>query len=76
MTLILDPDFGVTDQELQEYAERHRILAQHHVFDGRETEANWSYIQICTSDHVRTRARIMFTRDSGHHSSGWMKNPD
>jgi hypothetical protein len=35
-----------------------------------------AYYRRCTHFHWRTGTVVMFTRDSGHHSSGWMKNPD
>lgn len=30
----------------------------------------------CHLDDVRTGTRLFFTRDGGHHTSGWFKNPD
>jgi hypothetical protein len=35
-----------------------------------------AYYQRCTHFHWKTGTLIIFTRDSGHHSSGWMKSPD
>lgn len=35
-----------------------------------------AYLRRCTHFHWRTGTVVMFTRDTGHHSSGWMKNPD
>jgi hypothetical protein len=29
-----------------------------------------------TADHLPSGTRLIFTRDVGHHSSGWLKNPD
>lgn len=35
-----------------------------------------AYYRRCTWFHGHTGTVVMFTRDSGHHTSGWMKNPD
>lgn len=35
-----------------------------------------AYYRRCTHLHAHTGTLIMFTRDTGHHSSGWIKNPD
>jgi len=35
-----------------------------------------AYYRSCTHLHWQTGTLIMFTRDTGHHSSGWFKNPD
>ena len=53
-----------------------RLAAIGSTFDGRDTLANWEYLFRCTVDHLPTGARLMFTRDVGHHTSGWFKNPD
>lgn len=38
----------------------------------------WSkrYLETCKGFHQPTGTHIMFSRDSGHHSCGWWKNPD
>lgn len=33
-------------------------------------------IGFCHYDDDVTRTRLIFTRDVGHHTSGWLKNPD
>jgi hypothetical protein len=48
-------------------------------YDGPDTFANVQYVGLCS--HVFTlatdlEATILFTRDIGHHSGGWWKNPD
>jgi hypothetical protein len=44
-----------------------------------ENPADADYVRRCTAT-VRRRngdfIRLLFTRDQGHHSSGWWKNPD
>lgn len=57
-------------------AERMRRAAARSVFDGRVTVAARGYMIACTFDDHRTATRLIFTRDTGHHSSGWMRNPD
>jgi hypothetical protein len=34
------------------------------------------YIHSCTALHEPSHSVVLFTRDTGHHTSGWMKNPD
>lgn len=45
-------------------------------FDGRQTPAAARHIRRCTHYHRPTEAMIIYTRDTGMHSSGWWKNPD
>ena len=35
-----------------------------------------AYLERCTHFHWRTGTIVMFTRDRGHHTGGWFKNPD
>lgn len=53
-----------------------RLSANAGHFDGRETAANMAYIRRCTWFHGASGTQFIYTRDTGHHSSGWMKNPD
>jgi hypothetical protein len=41
-----------------------------------QSRANMDYLESCRAHHQPTGTRIIFTRDSGHHTSGWWKNPD
>lgn len=43
-------------------------------FDGRDM----SVVQACTAVHVGLGVAtvLVFTRDTGHHSSGWWRNPE
>jgi hypothetical protein len=63
-----------------------KARAQASTSSGLQTDM--PYIQSCTADVVPpdrqrlgtpvrgTGIRIIFTRDEGHHTSGWFKNPD
>lgn len=57
-----------------------RRRAQRGIFDGRDSMSNQALIRSCThryEDRHRDRgALVILTRDTGHHSSGWWKNPD
>jgi hypothetical protein len=54
-----------------------RRAASYGVTYGRDqTPEERAYYIRCTHLHARSGTLIMFTRDAGHHSSGWMKNPD
>lgn len=51
-----------------------RLRAARGEFDG--TSRRMPYLRSCTADHVPSGTRLIFTRDTGHHTSGWFKNPD
>lgn len=53
-----------------------RLRAAEFVMDGRMTPAAERHIARCWHYHKPTLTAIIFTRDVGHHSSGWWKNPD
>lgn len=41
-----------------------------------QSRHNAAYLESCRAYHAPTGTRILFTRDTGHHTSGWWKNPD
>ena len=51
-----------------------RLAALQGSFNG--TQLTMPYMQACIHDYAPLDARIIFTRDTGHHSSGWWKNPE
>lgn len=57
-----------------------RTRAMRGVYDGRATPRNLQYVQVVCKHDIRLgaelQASIIFTRDIGHHTSGWWKNPD
>jgi len=53
-----------------------RKAIQSRTYDGIATAANMVLLQSCTAQHAATGSTLIFTRDSGMHSSGWWKNPD
>ena len=46
------------------------------ICDGRQNARNAAYMDLCAHFHGHSGTLILFSRDEGHHSSGWMKNPD
>ncbi len=77
MTLILSSDFGVPDVHFQRVAHTMRQRAKYSpTFDGAAEFRNQLLLRTLTRDDLQTQARLMFSRDVGHHTSGWMKNPD
>lgn len=50
--------------------------AQLGIFTGLIEEVQSSYFQKCRRLHEETGTLLIFTRDIGHHTSGWFKNPD
>jgi hypothetical protein len=63
-------------QDMAAVASRLRLSALLGVFDGRETPRAQGYLKMCRRVHMETQTVVLFTRDTGMHSSGWMKNPD
>jgi hypothetical protein len=56
-----------------------RARAQRGLYDGRVSAASQRLIDLCSHEwHLGLSLRVImiFTRDVGHHSSGWWKNPD
>jgi len=61
---------------MAEVAREMRRRSKHGLFDGRPDRRAERYLSACRRLDFRTGAVLLFTRDGGHHSSGWMKNPD
>lgn len=43
-------------------------------FDGSGTDENMALLELSKEVHHDSGAVIIFTRDTGHHTSGWLKN--
>jgi len=61
-------------QNKQSVAAMMRIRAATGLFDG--TDLTFPYLETCRYVHRHTGTTLIFTRDTGHHTSGWWKNPD
>jgi len=76
---------SLSPQALQEIGLAARVLqkrAREAKWDGRRAihRTGWiveadRFLGFSTLDLPRADVRLMFTRDTGHHTSGWMKNP-
>lgn len=64
------------DEHMRLVATELRRRAKHGLFDGIADERGMRYMRHCLVDDELSRTRIIFTRDIGHHTSGWLKNPD
>ena len=56
-----------------------RLVAERGVHDGRQNKRNLRLIMACTHKYRVKKgllASVLYTRDTGHHTSGWWKNPD
>lgn len=56
-----------------------KTRARRGLYDGTVNDRNMRLIMLCShliSVTLIESARLIFTRDVGHHSSGWWKNPD
>lgn len=51
-----------------------RLAAATGIFDG--TQMTEPYLLKCRHVYEPMQASVIYTRDEGHHSSGWWKNPD
>ena len=45
-------------------------------FDGHLSAENQGYLSRCCGYDRPTGTVVIFTRDTGHHTTGWFKNPD
>lgn len=54
---------------------RKRVAMLGH-FAGGQSPDDRHYLRLCTALHEPTGTVMAFTRDVGHHASGWWKNPD
>lgn len=68
MTLILVPDPVIVASAA--------MAAATGEFDGRDSPQAGAYLRACRHLDNRAGTLLIYTRDSGHHSSGWFKNPD
>jgi hypothetical protein len=57
-------------------AAKMRGRAARGIFAGELTARSSAYMDDCRGVHLPTGTILIFTRDSGHHTSGWFKNPD
>lgn len=53
--------------------ERMKKVAWHGIFNGKDAD---DYFYRCRWQWQKYDCLMIFTRDIGHHSSGWWKNPD
>ena len=40
------------------------------------TPLEQDYVALCSHFHWQTGTTVLYTRDTGHHTGGWFKNPD
>ena len=45
-------------------------------YTGIATAESMALLKSLTADHLSTGTRLIFSFDTGHHSSGWWKNPE
>ena len=78
MTLLLPTRQSrrVVEQHMRKLAQRIRRRAELGTWDGRRDPLTDPYFRACVTDDSLSGTRLIFTRDIGHHTSGWFKNPD
>jgi hypothetical protein len=65
---------AIATPDMETLVRRLKSRAATGIHSGRS--ADLPYLWRCTGDHRETGTRCIYTRDAGHHSSGWLKNPD
>lgn len=66
-----------TEREMEAVTARLKYMAETGLYSGLiQTSAEAAYFQRCKRFHRRTGTSLLFTRDTGHHTGGWFKNPD
>jgi hypothetical protein len=56
-----------------------KLRATRGIYNGRVDAVGLTLIRLCSHRYSigpRGSARLIYTRDAGHHSGGWWKNPD
>lgn len=56
-----------------------KLRAKRGIYEGRADKATMQLIRRCShlySINPEVSARLIYSRDRGHHSNGWWKNPD
>src|SRR5579859_6428518 len=69
MTNVITPSMA----QLVDRMKRH---AETGLYRGRSQEFNQPYFARARQLHEKTGTSLIFTKDTGHHTSGWFKNPD
>jgi hypothetical protein len=65
------------EREMAAIASHHQAVAETGLYTGRlNTPYDRLYFDCCQGEDAASGTRLIFTRDVGHHSSGWWKNPD
>lgn len=64
------------EKHYESVARQLKNAARKGTFTGRFNELGMAYMQRCGRADEVTGTKLFFTRDTGHHTSGWFKNPD
>lgn len=64
------------EHEMAAVAAAMRARATFGALHGFDSPAERIYMASCRLVHDATRTTLIFTRDTGHHTSGWFKSPD
>jgi hypothetical protein len=65
------------ERKMAELATHHKLVAETGVNTGRlRNPYDQLYLDCCKGTDFITGTVLIFSRDIGHHTSGWFKNPD
>lgn len=66
-----------TERQMERIAAMMKTVAATGVYKGLlNTPDERLYFERCKAGHRQTGTILIFTRDTGHHTGGWFKNPD
>jgi hypothetical protein len=72
----IKPNKGQKTEGMFEVVKKLKRAAETGIYSGViQSHNDKHYFNACTAYHHRTGTGLIFSRDSGHHSSGWFKNP-
>lgn len=66
----------IVSPSMDKLARKAKVAAASGATDYFSSAQDRVYQRRCTHIHVQSETSIVFTRDYGHHSCGWIKNPD
>lgn len=66
----------IITKDMEQLRQRMKAHAHTGTFDGRQSNMHTFYFRQARQIHMPSGTSLLFTRDAGHHSSGYWKNPD
>lgn len=64
------------EKDMFKQVQYRKFMAEKGFYDGTNKLYSRLYFESCRGIHAITGTGMIFTKDIGHHSCGWFKNPD